>query len=52
MVFNISATAGENNTMMDYNGKNHIRDGESKQIDFTFGTAGKMGYQYERSMAR
>ncbi len=42
--FNVSATTGENNTMLDYNGKNHIRDGESKQIDFSFGTAGKVGY--------
>ena len=42
--FTISTTAGENNTMLDYNGKHNIRDGETKQIDFSAGTAGKLGY--------
>ncbi len=42
--FTVSATTGENNTMLDYAGRHNIRDGETKQIDFSAGTAGKLGY--------
>lgn len=41
---NVSVTAGENNTLLKYGGGIRMNDGATRQIDFSAGKSGALGY--------